>query len=389
MSSSEDTAVVSYLRQLGLNLYESKAYLALVTRGQISAKELGQITTIPQSRTYDVLSSLKDKGFALITPSSNKIYAPADLNSILSALYEKKKKEIQAEMIKVQEQTEQRLETLYNVYSQAKEQLAAVTSNHTQITNQPVFVIEGNQNIERTMLNLIDKAESEFLRITRPPDSNRSMLDPFYFLPGMMTEHLDRAAQRGVQIRTLSLVYEIPSLLGFDYESAEGSERRYLEKEEEIPEKFILVDKRTALLNLRDPVSKTFGSVGLILESGPTCAILREHFESMWKKAEPLDRLTKRMKEQVEDVIAAMYEAKLSKLEISIYKALSRNGAQSSESLAKLVGRRYSSNDVFLAAQRLMNKGILLQNDWLKSLMAENPFKVKSLLSKDLKKGIK
>ncbi len=379
--SSEDAVVVSCLRQLGLNLYESKAYLALVSKGQISAKELGQITTIPQSRTYDVLSSLKDKGLALITPSSNKVYAPAEPNNILSALYGQKKKEIQAEMIRVQEQTEQRLEVLQNVYSQAKEQLAAATTNHMKVTNQPVFVIEGNQNIERTMLNLIDKAQREFLRITRPPDSNRSMLDPFYFLPGMMAEHLDRAFERGVQIRTLSLVYEIPSLVGFGSRNEEGSERKYLEKEEEIPEKFILVDRHSALLNLRDPVSKTFGSVGLILESLPTCAILREHFESMWKKAETLDKVTKRMKEQVEDVIAILREAKYSRLEISIYKTLARNGAQSLESLAKSMGRqRYSSNDVLLAAQRLMNKRILLQNDWLKAVMAENPFKVKLLL---------
>jgi sugar-specific transcriptional regulator TrmB len=376
--SSED--VVPLLRQLGLNLYESEAYLALVTKGQISAKELGQITSIPQSRTYDVLSSLKDKGFALITPSSDRTYAPVEYGTILSMLYGKRKKEIQTEMIRVQEETEQRLEKLYSVYSRAKEQLASISSNHTQIVNQPVFVLEGNQSIENAMLNLIDKAQKEFSRITKPPDSRRNMLDPFYFIPGMMRDHLSHAQERGVRIRTLSLTYEIPSLVGVDYEGEEGNERKYLEKEEDIPEKFVLVDGRSALLNLRDPVSKTFGSIGLMLESGPTCSILGEHFESMWKKAEPLSSVSKRMKKSVEEVVTLMKEAEFDRLEISIYKTLAKNGAQNVNSLVKILGRRYSMSEVSFNIQRLVKKGILIQNDWLKAVMAQNPFQVKSLI---------
>jgi HTH-type transcriptional regulator, sugar sensing transcriptional regulator len=384
---SSDDASVSYLRQLGLNLYESKAYLALLAKGQISAKELGQVTSIPQSRTYDVLSSLKDKGFALITPSSNKTYSPAQPDRILSDLYGKKKKEIQAEMIRVQEQTEKRLEELNNIYSQASKQLAAVSSDHTQVTNQPVFVIEGSQNIEHAMLNLIDRAEKEFLRITRPPDSRKNMLDPFYFLPGTMFDHFARAEQRGVKIRTLSLVREIPSLLGWVYQDEEGNQRRYLEKEDDIPEKFVLVDECNALLNLRDPISKTFGSIGLLLESGPTCAILGEHFESMWRKAESPSSVAKRMKKKSEEVISMMRQFKFTKAEISTYKSLSKNGYQSLDSLIKSLGRHHSSTEITVAVQRLLKKGMLLQNDWLKSLMAEDPYKITSLFEKSSTNG--
>jgi sugar-specific transcriptional regulator TrmB len=383
--SSED--IVPFLRELGLNLYESEAYFALVSKGQISAKELGQLTSIPQSRTYDVLSSLKDKGFALITPSFDKVYAPVDPKTILSMLYGKKKKEIQAEMIRVQEETEQRLEKLYGVYCQAKDQLVSVSNNHTQLPNQPVFLLEGNQSMERAMLDLIDKAQTQFLRITKPPDSRRNMLDPFYFLAGTMLDHLDRAQNRGVKIRTLSLTYEIPSLLGLDYEDEENNERKYLEKEEDIPEKFILVDGHSALLNLRDPISKTFGSVGVMLESGPTCSILGEHFESMWKKAEPLSSVSKRMREAVEDALVAMKEAKFERLEISIYRALSKGGSRSTELLAKSLGRHHSTAEISLSIQRLLKRGILIRNDWLKAVMAENPVKVRSIIGKSSKES--
>jgi sugar-specific transcriptional regulator TrmB len=383
--SSEDDSVVSYLRQLGLNLYESRAYLALLSRGQISAKELGQLTSIPQSRTYDVLSSLNDKGIALITPSSSsKTYSPVEPKRVLAELYGKKRKEIQDGLIMLQEQTEDRLEKLHSLYTQASEQLEAISSHKVQVINQPVYVIEGSRNIEEAMLNLIDKAKKEFVRITRPPDNKKNLIDPFYFLPGTMLDHQNAANERGVRIRTLSLVYEIPSLLGLNYEDQEGNERRYLEKEDDIPEKFVLVDGLNALLNLRDPISKTFGSIGLMLESGPTCAILGEHFESMWRIAESPSSVINRMKKKTEEVISMMNKSKFTKLEIAIYKTLSKNGYQSASSLTKLLARHYSPNEINLATQRLLKKGILLQNDWLKSLMAENPYKIMPLIEKSL-----
>jgi sugar-specific transcriptional regulator TrmB/predicted DNA-binding transcriptional regulator len=384
--SSED--VVPLLRQLGLNLYESEAYLALVTKGQISAKELGQLTSIPQSRTYDVLSSLKDKGFAMITPSVDKVYAPVEFGTILSLLYGRKKKEIQAEMIKVQEETEQRLDSLFGVYSQAKELLASLTSDHTQIVSRPVFVLEGHQNIEHAMLDMVDKAQSEFLRITKPPDSRRNVLDPFYFIAGPMLDHLERAKARGVKIRTLSLTYEIPSLIGLDYEGEEGNERKYLERDEDIPEKFVMVDGRTAILNLRDPVSKAFGSVGLLLESRSTCAIFGEHFWSMWNKAESSTDVTQKMKQAVGETIGLMKSAHFARSEIAIYRTLAKSGAMNTDLLAKSLVRSLSSAEVSLTVQKLLKRGILLQNDWLKAVMVENPHKLRSIIQGEVPEQI-
>jgi sugar-specific transcriptional regulator TrmB len=49
-----------------LNLYETKVWLALLSKGVASVGEVASISRVPRSRTYDVLESLEKKGFAII-----------------------------------------------------------------------------------------------------------------------------------------------------------------------------------------------------------------------------------------------------------------------------------------------------------------------------------
>jgi len=48
-----------------LNIYETKVWLALLSRGISSAGEIAEMSGVPRSRTYDVLESLEKRGFAI------------------------------------------------------------------------------------------------------------------------------------------------------------------------------------------------------------------------------------------------------------------------------------------------------------------------------------
>jgi len=48
-----------------LNIYETKVWLALLSRGMSSAGEIAEMSGVPRSRTYDVLESLEKRGFAI------------------------------------------------------------------------------------------------------------------------------------------------------------------------------------------------------------------------------------------------------------------------------------------------------------------------------------
>jgi len=44
-----------------LNVYETKVWLALISKGVASAGEIASISRVPRSRAYDVLESLEKK----------------------------------------------------------------------------------------------------------------------------------------------------------------------------------------------------------------------------------------------------------------------------------------------------------------------------------------
>jgi len=49
-----------------LNIYETKVWLALLSKGIVSAGETAELSGVPRSRTYDVLEGLAKRGFAIV-----------------------------------------------------------------------------------------------------------------------------------------------------------------------------------------------------------------------------------------------------------------------------------------------------------------------------------
>jgi HTH-type transcriptional regulator, sugar sensing transcriptional regulator len=74
MSINEDTRVA--LREMGLNAYEIDAYIVLLEGGQMTAMEISQQATVPYSKMYEVLNSLKEKGWIKNTESRPFKYYP-------------------------------------------------------------------------------------------------------------------------------------------------------------------------------------------------------------------------------------------------------------------------------------------------------------------------
>jgi HTH-type transcriptional regulator, sugar sensing transcriptional regulator len=64
------------LREIGLNAYEIDTYLALVEGGEITAMEISQEAKVPYSKIYEVLNSLKEKGWIKSTETRPFKYYP-------------------------------------------------------------------------------------------------------------------------------------------------------------------------------------------------------------------------------------------------------------------------------------------------------------------------
>ncbi|MCL2359227.1 MAG: hypothetical protein LBH74_00080 [Nitrososphaerota archaeon] len=61
MTANEETR--STLREMGLNAYEIDSYLVLLDSGEMTAMEISRQANVPYSKTYEVLNSLKEKGW--------------------------------------------------------------------------------------------------------------------------------------------------------------------------------------------------------------------------------------------------------------------------------------------------------------------------------------
>lgn len=68
------TDIVGHLMRMGLTEYEAKAYIATVTLGGGTIKEISEQSGVPRSRAYDVMDRLVRKGLAEVGSSSPRCY---------------------------------------------------------------------------------------------------------------------------------------------------------------------------------------------------------------------------------------------------------------------------------------------------------------------------
>ena len=73
---SVDQNTKETLHELGLNSYEIDAYLALLESGQMTAMEISREAKVPYSKIYEVLNSLKEKGWIKSSESRPFKYYP-------------------------------------------------------------------------------------------------------------------------------------------------------------------------------------------------------------------------------------------------------------------------------------------------------------------------
>ncbi len=69
-----------------LNIYETKVWLALLSKGVVTAGETAEISGVPRSRTYDVLESLAKRGFAIVKVGKPVRYIAVEPKTVLERM---------------------------------------------------------------------------------------------------------------------------------------------------------------------------------------------------------------------------------------------------------------------------------------------------------------
>jgi len=145
-----------------LNLYETKVWLALLSKGVASVGEVAAISRVPRSRTYDVLESLEKKGFAIIRMGKPVKYLGVKPQIILE---------------RIKQDIRKGAEEKVNVLTKLKdtEEFVQLNELYTQGIN-PVkkeeisTSLRGKSNISNFLREIIESAKKEVVICTNAED---------------------------------------------------------------------------------------------------------------------------------------------------------------------------------------------------------------------------
>ena len=90
-ASNTSTSLITQFKDFGFTLYESKAYIALVTSGILSAPEISKKSGVPKSKIYDTLDNLLKKRIIEEYPGSPKKFKARSPGFVLDELVEQER----------------------------------------------------------------------------------------------------------------------------------------------------------------------------------------------------------------------------------------------------------------------------------------------------------
>ncbi|MDI6691542.1 MAG: helix-turn-helix domain-containing protein [Candidatus Bathyarchaeota archaeon] len=143
MSITEESKQI--LREIGLNTYEIDAYLALLEGGQMTAMEISKKAKVPYSKIYEVLNSLKEKGWIKSVESRpNKYYPLPPLEALAT--------------------TKIKLEDKYESWKQTMvSQLQPLYEKRELVERPDILILHGQQAVMAKLEETLRKATKEIM----------------------------------------------------------------------------------------------------------------------------------------------------------------------------------------------------------------------------------
>lgn len=143
MAINEDTR--NALREMGLNAYEIDGYITLLEVGQMTAMDISQEAKVPYSKMYEVLNSLKEKGWIKSTETRPFKYYPVP-------------------PLEATRSTKLRLEDKYLVWENTVTQTLQPLYEKRELVERPdMQILRGQQAVLNKIEEVLKKATKEIV----------------------------------------------------------------------------------------------------------------------------------------------------------------------------------------------------------------------------------
>ncbi|MEK6916277.1 MAG: helix-turn-helix domain-containing protein [Nanoarchaeota archaeon] len=180
--------LLSKIKDFGLNSYESKVWVALLSRGVSTAGELSDIANVPRSRSYDVLESLEKKGFVIMKLGKPIKYLAVPPTEVVERLKKRITKDAEEQSKIIDELND----------SETMEELSLLHTEGIdgQDPSELTGSLRGRENIYNHLEFLIKTAKKSVVLATTEEGLKRKTAALF--------KHIKKAKERGVSITIAS-----------------------------------------------------------------------------------------------------------------------------------------------------------------------------------------
>jgi HTH-type transcriptional regulator, sugar sensing transcriptional regulator len=194
MSSNIPQEVYAALKEFGLTDYETRAFIALITNGVSSAKELSDRTKIPYSRIYDVLVNLENIGWVKVIsgrPMKYRAERPVFVAKLAKKQIEEKYKRIELALI-------EKLEPLFG--------------HEEQVESTPIWILNGN--VQQKVIDMIRATSKTLTVFLRNPKEEilSEFFEHFLFLTGKKVDINILVNEHNLTIKNKNIWRKIASI---------------------------------------------------------------------------------------------------------------------------------------------------------------------------------
>jgi sugar-specific transcriptional regulator TrmB len=259
--------IIATLRKLGLNRYESKAYIALVSLGVTTAGKLAEKSGIPRAKVYEVLRSLERQGFAVSTSTRPSKFKPVGLDDVIKKLQERAKTDY-----------ERKTEQICEIHDELQKNLKGVEKDVSG-EGEMVWILRGRDNIYNAIDKLVEESKHKVLAATTEKGIIRKLF--------RHNDKLKAAVKRGVDVRLLAPITKSNAEVVRD-----AVEDFMLQHGNAISARFVLSDDKKGVIILHgdeEGVSQ-HSETGLLINSPYFIKALGHFFEHKWAKTLSLEK---------------------------------------------------------------------------------------------------
>ncbi|MCZ7391796.1 MAG: hypothetical protein O8C56_00510 [Candidatus Methanoperedens sp.] len=266
------------LRSFGLTKYEADVYLTLLRIGSVDANVIASTSGVPLGRIYGILSSLQEKKVIHAQETRPRKFAAVEPSTALKYLLDARNFKLQQASLRLGETAAELERDLLGIKPSPQNKqfwTAALGSEETR----NIIIEQINQVNEEMCLTIGYPEFSKYLpsRNAEKNDTRKALL---------------RALERGVKFRMLID-------RGINYPDMSGDETvksifKYLGKNLQCrlitftSTLFDVIDTDRINLKISSPVKKEELFAIVHVRDKKLAAEMKNHFEDMWERAEPL-----------------------------------------------------------------------------------------------------